>query len=157
VATVLLAAEALRDADGVAVLITSAEELGLAGARAFAAAHARSAALNCDTVDDRAPLISLAAGGSGQAAEALVRGGARAGTPVRRRALLPGILVDGVAFADARWECATLSAATWGTLTRVHTPRDSLANLEGQGVARAAGVLAAAVVEWPLIHSAGSA
>jgi hypothetical protein len=64
---------------------------------------------------------------------------------VRGRRLLPGILVDAVALAEAGWECATLTAATWRTLSRVHTTRDTTAVLGGEGIATAGELLARAV------------
>ena len=146
VAAVLMAARAAPRGAPIGVLITTAEELGLAGARAVAATIRPAMALNCDTVDDGSPLLCLPAGGNSAAAiEAVVRGAEEAGVSVRVRPLLPGILVDAVALADAGWQCATLSAATWRTLGRVHTSRDTTAALSGEGVARAAEVLAHAV------------
>ena len=57
------------------------------------------------------------------------------------RRLLPGVLMDSVALADAGWETVTISRGTVRTLTRVHRPSDSLANLEGSGVERSAQVI----------------
>jgi hypothetical protein len=64
---------------------------------------------------------------------------------VTARRLLPGVLVDAVALADAGWDCATVSAATWRTLARVHTRRDTATALRGDGIVRAGQVLAGAV------------
>lgn len=146
VAAVLGAAEALA-ADGMAVgvLLTSAEELGLAGARAWAVAWARAGrvpavALNCDGVDDAGPLTVLrGARLTPEVARALGVAGGRA--HVRR--IPPGLLVDAVAFAAARWGAVTVSKGTWATLARVHTRRDTLAHLRGDGVGEAAALLAA--------------
>ncbi len=154
-AAVLLAAEelarsgAVRD-DGTAaprapvgVLLTSAEELALAGAQAWAAAwdaagRVPGVALNCDGVDDDGPLTLF----GGADAEALRDAARRAAPEARVRGLPPGVLVDAVALAQAGWSALTVSKGTWRTLARVHTPRDTLARLEGRGVPEAAGALA---------------
>jgi hypothetical protein len=61
--------------------------------------------------------------------------------------LIPGVLVDGLAFADAGWEVVTLSRGSVDTLRRIHTRRDDLARLRGEGVAVAARVLARATLD----------
>jgi hypothetical protein len=121
------------------VLLTSAEELGLAGARAWAAARPRSTALNVDGVDDAGELRWMTSDRRSLALAQRV-GGAR----VTR--LLPGVLVDAVALADAGWAAATLSKGTFATLARIHTARDSRDRLRGDGVAEAGRVLAAAAM-----------
>jgi hypothetical protein len=72
----------------------------------------------------------------------------RAAEEVRQQlrvvSLIPGVLVDGVAFSDAGWECVTLSRGSLETLRRIHTRRDDLERLTGSGVAVAAHVLASA-------------
>jgi hypothetical protein len=156
VAAVLLAAEelaasgAVRD-DGTAlprapvgVLITSAEELALAGARAWAHAwdtegHAPGVALNCDGVDDRGRVAILR---TRETPALLIAGARRAAPDVRVRRMPPGVLMDAVAFDAAGWAALTVSRGTWGSLARVHTRRDTLARLTGEGVPEAAGVLA---------------
>ncbi len=148
VATVLGAAALLPTTAGVGVLITDAEEVGLAGAHAWAAVRAPGLALNCDTIDDRGSLMLLT---SGRRPAALVGGVARAarrtGITCRVRRLPVGVLTDGVALTRAGWTCATLGRATLGTLRRIHTPRDSVEHLEGGGIASAAALLAAFVEE----------
>jgi putative aminopeptidase FrvX len=127
------------------VVLTSAEELGLAGARAWARTLAPSVALNCDGVDDAGELVAMYSGDAPTAVlDALRTAAAGAGERLHVRRLVPGILTDGVALADAGWAVATLSRGTRATLRRIHTPRDDLAHLEGHGVAPAARVLAAA-------------
>ncbi len=148
VATVLGAAALLAPDAGVGVLITDAEEVGLAGAHAWAAGRVPGIAVNCDTIDDRGSLMLLTSGRRPAAlASAVERAAERTGTPCRVRALPLGVLTDGVALARAGWECATLGRATLGTLLRIHTPRDSVEHLEGSGVAPAAALLAAIVRE----------
>lgn len=135
VATVLLAAEWAPADTPLGVVLTSAEELGLAGARAWAVGREPMAALNVDGVDDVGEMRWMA---SDRASATMVRavGGAR----VAR--LLPGILVDAVALADAGWAAATLSKGTVGTLRRIHTPADARDRLRGDGVAEAGRALA---------------
>lgn len=148
VATVLGAAALLAPATGVGVLITDAEEVGLAGAHAWAAGRVPGLAVNCDTIDDRGALMLLTSGRRPvRLTAAVARAAQRTGTTCRTRALPLGVLTDGVALARAGWQCATLGRATLGTLLRIHTPRDSVEHLEGAGVASAASLLAATVQE----------
>jgi hypothetical protein len=151
VATVLLAAEALRDLPASpGVLLTSAEELGLAGARAWtaqrrASGEAPGIALNVDGVDDVGLLRAMTGARPLGDVVAALRAAARAaGVELDVRRLVPGILVDAVALADAGWATLTLSRGTWGTLTRIHTSHDTVDRLDGTGVAEAARVLAEA-------------
>jgi hypothetical protein len=150
VATVLLAAHLTRELDApLGVLLTSAEELGLAGARAWAAQRrvagaAAGVALNVDGVDDQGGLTVMAGRGAGAATAAFRDGAAEVGAPLTVRRLVPGILVDAVALAGAGWSAATLSRGTWRTLARIHTAADSLDRLDGTGIAEGARVLATA-------------
>ena len=151
VATVLLAASAVDAGAGpLGVLLPSAEELGLAGARAWAAqwrddARAPGVALNVDGVDDAGVLTVMTGARAPEAATVALGAAARVvGAPLTVRRLVPGILVDAVALADAGWTAITLSRGTWRTLARIHTPHDTVDRLEGRGVAEAATVLARA-------------
>lgn len=147
VASVLEAARRLGAGSGVGVLLTSAEELGLAGARAWVAARGgsrRVPVLNCDGVDDEGELVLMHAGARPTrlleaAAGVHERGGPRA-RPIR---LIPGVLVDAVAFSDAGWETVTVSRGTARTLLRVHRETDDLTHLRGDGIDEAARLLAA--------------
>jgi hypothetical protein len=69
------------------------------------------------------------------------------GERIRVRRLIPGILTDHVALADAGWETVTLSRGDLRTLQRIHTSRDSLASMSGTGIASAARVLARTATE----------
>jgi hypothetical protein len=143
VAAVLIAAATLPRDLSLGVLLTSAEELGLAGARAWVRGRAPAAALNCDGIDDDGELLCMYSRARPRRLVAAYERAARVeGKELRVRRLLPGLLVDGVAFADAGWEVLTLSRGTIGTLARVHTPRDSLEALTGAGVDDAVPVLA---------------
>lgn len=154
VATVLAAVAALPADVPLGVLLPSAEELGLAGARAWAAARAAAGeapaiALNVDGVDDAGTLVAMWSRRDGSVAAlcaALAAAAREAGVAWGDRRLVPGILTDHVALADAGWATLTLSRGTWRTLSRIHTPRDTLAALDGRGAGEAALVLAGAVL-----------
>jgi hypothetical protein len=187
VATLLSAVDGLPQHVSLGVLITSAEELGLAGARAWARGRQREApgrspdagdvarnnkvdagasaerthpgparraahlsapspsmaapplAINIDTVDEHGTFRCMAHGShSHLLAVRVARAGQAISRPVVVRSLIPGILTDGVALADAGWRVVTLSRGNLGTLWRIHTPRDSVDRLTGRGVASAA-------------------
>jgi hypothetical protein len=140
VATVLTAASLLPSELPVGVLITDAEELGLAGARAWCSNRVPGVVLNCDGVDDTGPLTLMWTRPRARRLESAF------GAGVRVIPLVPGVLVDGLAFSDAGWEAITLSRGTLGTLRRIHTREDDLEHMKGIGVAHAARELARAVV-----------
>jgi len=150
VAAVLLAARALPPAEPLGVLLPSAEELGLAGARAWARQRttAPAVALNVDGVDDEGATLvmttRLAPGVAPRAARALAAAAREEGVDARVRRLLPGLLVDAVALADAGWDAVTLSRGSVATLRRIHTEADRVQELDGRGIALAARILARA-------------
>jgi hypothetical protein len=144
VATVLLAAAELSALPNLGVLITSGEELGLAGARFWAErADPRSVILNCDTVDDRGQWRLMYSGARppriGARVAAISPG---LGLNLRIGRMIPGILADSMAFADRGIEAVTLSRGTLPTLARIHTRRDTSNRLSGGGVAEASRLLA---------------
>ena len=154
VATVLAAAALLSPEMRVGVLLTSAEELGLAGARAWArlrgsptrrgARQPAGIAINCDGVDD-AGRLSLMSVSRAPIPTAALRASARdAGLPLAERGV-PGILVDAIALHAIGFQAVTLMKGTTATLRRVHTPADGPGTLTGAGVAEAAVVMAGAV------------
>ncbi len=148
VATVLRAAELLDRRAAVGVLLPSAEELGLAGARAWARAraqdgvHAAGVALNCDGVDDEGELTIMH--GAKPPADIIAAIQRVSPRPPRVRRMPLGLLTDSVALADAGWRTVTVSRGSFASLRRVHTPDDSLARLRGAGVDETAAVLARA-------------
>ncbi|MBA3889637.1 MAG: M28 family peptidase [Gemmatimonadaceae bacterium] len=146
VAAVLLAADLVAGDPGVGVAITAAEELGLAGARAWAATEeSGQIALNCDGVDDVGVLTVMYSGSApAEVLQSLQEAARDGGHRCRVMRLVPGLLVDAVALSDAGWQAATVSRGTLRTLARVHTSRDSLAHLTGAGIPEAAAVLARA-------------
>ena len=149
VAAVLLAA---RDSSSTSfgVIITSAEELGLAGAHAFARAHPGNAtAINCDTVDDAGGFLFMRSKAPSPSLEqAVARGASRSGVgSVRFRRMLPGVLADNVALGAAGWDSFTISRGNLRTLSRVHTSGDRADSIGGTGIAQAALLIAAIVEE----------
>lgn len=150
VAAVLMAARQLDGSRAVGVLISSAEELGLAGARAFVNERpGGQIALNCDTIDDDGHFICMMKGKSGASglAGAIRRAAARYGNEIQIRGMLPGVLADNVAFSDAGWDSLTLSRGNIATLALVHTEGDRPDDIEGTGIAQAARLLAATMEE----------
>jgi len=141
VAAVLAAAALVDPTAAVGVLIPSAEELGLAGARAWVRAHAgeRAIVLNCDGVDDQGELTLMH---TRTRPEPIVDAVQRIAGEVRVLRMPPGMLLDSVAFADAGWTTATLSHGSTKTLARVHTRRDTLDVLTGTQIDPMAWVLA---------------
>jgi hypothetical protein len=143
VAAVLDAAAALSPALPIGVLISDAEELSLAGARAWARSRPAGVALNCDSIDDGGPLTAMfTRRRPSRLLSTLAEASAASKETLRIRRLLPGILTDSVALADAGWETLTLSRGTLRTLLRIHTSRDDLQSMRGVGIAGAARVLA---------------
>ncbi len=149
VVAVLLATTIMPSAAPIGVLITDAEELGLAGARAWARGRVPAAALNCDGVDDAGAFTIMHSGSPpGRVLEAFKNAASRCrldGPSVRH--VLPGILVDAVALHDAGFATATLSRGNPRTLQRIHTSRDDLRHLAGTGIPDAARLLAFAALE----------
>lgn len=154
VTSVLGALDFIDPSCAVGVLVTSAEELGLAGARAWLAdrrgTEGPSLAINCDGVDDEGDTVCMLSGATEyQFRDAFHRAGVMAGEDVIVRPLIPGVLVDAVAFKDAGWRAVTVSRGTWRSLARVHTRADVPARMTGRGIGRTArfiGRLAGAMV-----------
>jgi len=140
VATVLRVAELVRREIEIGVMITGGEELGLAGARAWARDAAAARAINIDGVDDSGEIRLITSGR--RPTGLLTMLGANWPRPV---ALVPGVLMDGVALSDAGWEVVNVSKGSWRTVSRIHTPRDDLAHLEGTGAEELATLLAGAI------------
>ena len=150
VATVIEAARQLGSESRVGVLLTDAEELGLAGARSWAGAAiaGRAPILNCDGVDDHGRIAVMYSGSRPAAVmQAVERASAATGVAHEGMRLIPGILTDSVAFSDAGIASITFSRGTVRTLMRVHSRSDSLANLRGTGVAETAALMAATARE----------
>jgi hypothetical protein len=149
VVAVLLAAQSASAPPNLGILITSGEELGLAGARIWAhSAQPGWRILNCDTVDDTGGWRCMYTGPKPKliavAAESVA---SSLGVGLRVGRLIPGILADSVAFADLGIGAATLSRGTLSTLARIHTRRDTSNALSGKGAAEASVLLSALAKE----------
>jgi len=141
-ATLLLVAARLHPERALGVLLTSAEELGLAGARAWVAGREHGRAINVDTVDDQGRVRCMTHGAASLVLARELR--SIAGNELPGFAvgpLIPGILTDGVALAAAGWSVVTLSRGTVGTLARIHRPSDSVVRLTGEGAHHLATLL----------------
>jgi Zn-dependent M28 family amino/carboxypeptidase len=148
VAAVLLAARRIPRDKPLGVLITSAEELGLAGARAWVQqAGPDIRVVNCDTIDDSGEWLCMHTGARPGLSERVATTATRLGFNVRVRRLIPGILADSVAFADRGLEAVTISRGSFATLARIHTRRDNSTHLAGGGFVEAAALLAALTME----------
>jgi hypothetical protein len=146
VSTVLMVAQSLPRQLALGVVLTSAEELGLAGARAWVRGRGAAHAINVDGVDDEGALrLTWTRQRPTSLLDVLTARAAEAGVPVRGGRLLPGVLLDGVALADAGWQVVTVSRGTIRTVARIHTPRDSLDHLSGEGIAVTASIILAVI------------
>ena len=144
VAAVLAAAALVSHHVSCGVLLSGAEELGLAGARAWATGHDTGIALNCDGVDDEGRLVIMFDREVPRAVVAAVRAAAAPRIGARARRMPLGLLTDSTALAAAGWQAVTVSHGSLATLRRVHTTRDSLAALRGTAIDDVAGILARA-------------
>ena len=155
----LLASQSDAAPRDLGVVITSGEELGLAGARAWAlsalplsvgqpAAKPEISILNCDTVDEAGHWRIMYTGKRPDrimaAAETIA--GAQ-GVRVRAGRLIPGILADSMVFADRGLKAVTVARGTLKTLARIHTRRDNSNTLTGNGAAEASAILSALAKE----------
>jgi hypothetical protein len=148
VAAVLEAAQAIPASARVGVLITDAEELALAGARAWARGRTPAVALNCDSVDDRGqPTVMHSTPVPTAVIACLRRAAADQEQPLRVIRLIPGILTDHVPLAESGWQTVTLSRGDMRTLGRIHTSRDTLEFMRGTGIASMASILARTATE----------
>ncbi|HET8622726.1 MAG TPA: M28 family peptidase [Gemmatimonadales bacterium] len=133
VVAAITAAGAADDLE-IGILITGAEELGLVGARAFAAERRDALAgvevINLDTIDQRGPLWVVSHDARGDVlAEREAAKLARLGLAVRRRRLPVGVLTDSLALARAGASAITIARLDWRTLRTIHTPADTLEGL----------------------------
>lgn len=141
VVAVIAAARHLRGETGVGVLITDAEELGLAGARAWSRGQPIAAVLNVDGVDDHGDLTIMRSGPlSARMLRALSSDGS--GPVPHIGPHFPGVLTEAMAFADAGLDAVSVSRGSMKSFLRVHSPKDDLRHLQGDGIAPVAELLA---------------
>jgi hypothetical protein len=147
VATVIAAARAVPNDSDIGVLITDAEELGLAGAHAWARSRGGGVGgvvLNCDGVDDGGANVVMYSGARPEAiARAVQKAIKEAQTPAQLRRMAFGLLTDSVAFTAAGLDSVTFSRGGYASLARVHSRRDNLEHLRGTGIAEVASLMAA--------------
>lgn len=143
--------EAERGSDDVAFLVTDAEELGLAGARAEVDAFPDAEAIiNLDGLDDDGPIV-LVEGRSpfprppSRLTWSLDQEAAAAGIAIRHRGLPPGLLLDHVPFSRAGLPAFTVLRGGLRSLTRVHRPADRADRLTGEGAAGVARIVSGAL------------
>lgn len=143
VAAALGIAERERANGDVAFLITDAEELGLAGARAAAAGKLPRVfgVFNLDGLDDHGDFHVIERFGTfrktGLAphmAAALLQQAKAMGQPADRRDLPFGIPVDHIPIVRAGLPALTIMRGSIKSLRRVHRPGDDLSHLRGEGV-----------------------
>ena len=135
VVAVLQAARDLKG-QGIGVVITDGEELGLAGARAWAQQRKRGTVLNCDGADDKGRIVAMFTGAKPtRILSAIAEATESSALHCDAMRMFPGVLTDSVAFTDAGLESVTFSRGSWRSLARVHSGRDNLAHLGGTGVA----------------------
>lgn len=142
-----------RAAGDVGVLITDAEELGLAGARAAVGTLPPVfGVINLDGLDDdgtfyvfeRFGLINKR-GLAPHLAAALLEEAAQRGEPADRRDLPVGIPVDHIPLVRAGIPALTVMRGSVRSLRRVHRSIDDLAHLRGDGVLRTMDLVAGAL------------
>jgi hypothetical protein len=142
IATLLGIAEREAGANDVAFLVTDAEELGLAGARAIARRiPAVYGAINFDGLDDHGEFQIVEdfgwprrRGKAPHLAAALLSTAAALDLPAHRRSVPFGILLDHIPIVDAGTPALTVLRGSLKSLRRVHRPIDDLSRLSGDGV-----------------------
>jgi hypothetical protein len=148
VVTVLEAARLMKDERRVAVLLTDAEELALAGARAWSHGQRAIHVLNCDGVDDDGQIhVMYTSARPTRVLHAAKQASRKIGVPHTAGRLAVGILTDSVAFSDAGMSSVTFSRGTVRSLLRVHSRRDDLGHLRGTGIPETAALMAATARE----------
>ena len=129
----VVAAEA-APAAGVGILITGAEEFGLVGSRIFAREFGPQLVgvevINLDTIDDQGVLYVVshdATGGRWSASVAGALAGVAPAITERRQPLWA--YVDSRPLSQTGAAALTVARLDWGTLRRMHTPRDTPAGM----------------------------
>lgn len=141
-----------RDHGDVAFLITDAEELGLAGARAIARQLPPVfGVINMDGLDDQGPFYVMERFGwprrgiAPHLAMALLSAAAQDDVLAIRRDVPLGILLDHMPVVDAGIPAVTLMRGSLRSLGRVHRVIDDVDHLDGSGVTAAVSLVSAAL------------
>jgi hypothetical protein len=146
-------ADRSQEAGDVAFLITDAEELGLAGARAAAGGLPPVfGVINLDGLDDDGTFYVLERFGilrrkglAPHLAAALLQEADALGEDADRRDLLFGIPVDHIPLVKAGIPALTVMRGTMSSLRRVHRPDDDLDHLRGDGIRKAIELVSGAL------------
>jgi hypothetical protein len=140
-ATVLALAEAERDRDDVAFLITDAEELGLVGARSIARKlNPVFGVINIDGVDDDGPLYILEKFGmpprhiAPHLVASVLQAAHAMDLPAQRRNVPFGLMLDHLPMARAHLPAVTVMRGSFASLRRVHRPIDDVSHMSGAGI-----------------------
>jgi hypothetical protein len=145
---------AAREAEhgDVAFLVTDAEELGLAGARAMAGrVPPVFGVINLDGLDDTGPFYVLerfgwpARGTAPHLALALLSAADSLDIPATRRDVPPGILLDHMPIVKAGTASLSVMRGERRSMARVHRPSDDLSRLRGDGVTQCVTLVSAAL------------
>ncbi|MEN8375633.1 MAG: M28 family peptidase [Gemmatimonadota bacterium] len=142
VVALLALAERLRDRQDVGYLVTDAEELALAGARAAAPEVTPLVGIiNLDGLDDDGPVHVVERYGlprRGRAphlAAALLTAAAGLELDIQRHDAPRGILLEHSAYSDAGVPSLTVARGPRSALGRIHRPSDRAETIDGRGVA----------------------
>lgn len=151
-ATVLGIAEAERDRDDVAFLITDAEELGLVGARAIAPKlNPVFGVINIDGIDDDGPFYVLEKFGmpprhiAPHLVASILKTADEMQLPAQRRNVPFGLMLDHLPIARADLPAVTLMRGSVASLRRVHRPADNTHRMTGAGIETAVQLLRSAL------------
>jgi hypothetical protein len=155
-----------RTAGDVAFLVTDAEELGLAGARAIAGQLPNViGAINLDGLDDEGGFWIVERFGwprkrglAPHLAAAMLRAADEQGLDARRRDLPFGILLDHIPLVQAGTPAISVLRGGLRSLRRVHRPDDDLDHLRGDGITPTVALVARALEllrsQEPVAHAA---
>jgi hypothetical protein len=146
-------AERERDEGDVAFLITDAEELGLAGARAAARSLPPVfGVINMDGLDDEGTFYIMERFGvirkkglAPHIAAALLQEAEAMNEPADRRDIPFGIPVDHIPIVNAGTPALTIMRGSLRSLRRVHRPNDDLEHLNGTGIQRTVELVSGAL------------
>jgi hypothetical protein len=151
-ATLIGVAERESARGDVAFLVTDAEELGLAGARAMSGQLPPVfGVINVDGLDDTGPFYVLERfgwpprGTAPHLALALLSAATALDVPTTRRDVPPGILLDHMPIVQAGTAAVTLMRGERSSMARVHRPGDDLSRLRGDGVVIGVDLVCAAL------------
>jgi hypothetical protein len=153
VATLIGIAEREAANGDVALIVTDAEELGLAGARAIAPLlPACFGVINLDGIDDDGRFYIIERFGwpkkkgvAPHLAAALLWAADQLNHEARRRDVPIGLLLDHIPIVNAGTPAVTVMRGSLASLQRVHRPADSLSHLLGTGVTQGVSLICAAL------------